>query len=234
MPLDSEASEITPTEIQSDYAERCLAAPEVGPCKASMRHYHYDGAAGGCRVFIYGGCQGNRNNYDTEESCMAACTVSVLPSSRKSSADDMSKVSTQYKEACVVGSDPGPCRASFPMFYFDHATQSCQGFTYGGCKGNQNRYSSASECSARCSGGQDHFEEHGDHKEPSHWWPGFFLIFTLAAISALLLATLILMVVRRVRRQRRTSQSDKEELLTSRLPSYERLPETESPEGAVA
>lgn len=46
--------------------------------------------------------------------------------------------------------DPGPCRAAFTMFYYDASTSTCQSFIYGGCRGNNNRYSSLEECMASC------------------------------------------------------------------------------------
>lgn len=46
--------------------------------------------------------------------------------------------------------DPGPCRAAFPMFYYNPRTESCQSFIYGGCRGNKNQYSSIEECMNHC------------------------------------------------------------------------------------
>lgn len=57
-----------------------------------------------------------------------------------------------YIAACVVSSDPGPCRAAFWMYYFEPKTQTCQQFIYGGCKGNKNRYSTVEECMSNCAG----------------------------------------------------------------------------------
>ncbi|XP_072288336.1 kunitz-type protease inhibitor 1-like [Eucyclogobius newberryi] len=58
----------------------CLAAPKVGPCRASFTRWRYDAAAQLCRNFTYGGCKGNYNNFLSATACEAACrniTVSL-------------------------------------------------------------------------------------------------------------------------------------------------------------
>ncbi|XP_035477824.1 kunitz-type protease inhibitor 2 isoform X2 [Scophthalmus maximus] len=187
--------------------EHCAAEPQVGPCRAAFQHWFYNSQTGICQSFIYGGCRGNKNNYVSKESCMATCSVSVLPSSKKSSADD---VSSDYKDQCTVTPDPGPCRAAFPKFYFDHNTGTCQSFLYGGCRGNHNRYGSMEECLTHCSR-DGSFDSRG--KTRHRWTAAFFVFVTLAAISVLLLVTLVLISLRRHRLSRRPSVSDKEELL---------------------
>lgn len=53
--------------------EVCTLEPETGPCRASMPRWHFDMNQKKCLRFIYGGCAGNRNNFDSEEYCMAVC-----------------------------------------------------------------------------------------------------------------------------------------------------------------
>ncbi|XP_039986880.1 kunitz-type protease inhibitor 2 [Xiphias gladius] len=210
-----------------EYAERCEAAPQVGPCRAAFQKWYHNSQTGNCESFIYGGCRGNKNNYVSKESCVATCTVSVLPSPKKSSADD--SVSTEYKDQCMATPDPGPCRAAFPEFYYNHKDNTCQSFIYGGCHGNQNRYGTAEECMTRCSR-DGSFESRG--KTRSRWTAAFFLFATLAAISALLLVTLVLISLKRHRLSRRPlSVSDKEELLSDpeEQSSLESLTVPESP-----
>ncbi len=54
-------------------ANACELPPEAGDCQAAFRRWYYDAAAGECRVFVYGGCGGNANNFETAEACAAAC-----------------------------------------------------------------------------------------------------------------------------------------------------------------
>uniref|UniRef100_A0AAQ4Q995 Amyloid beta (A4) precursor-like protein 2 n=1 Tax=Gasterosteus aculeatus aculeatus TaxID=481459 RepID=A0AAQ4Q995_GASAC len=51
----------------------CALEAETGPCRASMPRWHFDMSQRKCVRFIYGGCAGNRNNFDSEEYCMAVC-----------------------------------------------------------------------------------------------------------------------------------------------------------------
>uniref|UniRef100_A0A8C1X2K3 Amyloid beta (A4) precursor-like protein 2 n=1 Tax=Cyprinus carpio TaxID=7962 RepID=A0A8C1X2K3_CYPCA len=51
----------------------CSLEAETGPCRASMPRWHFDIQQRKCVHFIYGGCAGNRNNFDSEEYCMAVC-----------------------------------------------------------------------------------------------------------------------------------------------------------------
>ncbi|KAI4795210.1 hypothetical protein KUCAC02_031571 [Chaenocephalus aceratus] len=210
------------------FAERCGADPEAGPCRAAFQNWFYSRETGSCQTFIYGGCQGNENNYETKQHCMDTCTVRVLPSSRKApppAADEDS-------EACTVTSDPGPCRAAFPMFYYDLNTASCQPFLYGGCRGNRNRYSSLEDCMARCQN-TGSFDTRG--KARDRWTAAVFLFVTLAVVSTLLLTTLVIITLRRHRLSRRLSSfSDKEELLPDEQSSVESLNVSESPKPAQA
>nr|XP_019961120.1 PREDICTED: kunitz-type serine protease inhibitor 6-like [Paralichthys olivaceus] len=211
------------TDMSADgYAERCAAEPQVGPCRAALQRWFYNHRTGTCQSFIYGGCRGNKNNYISKERCMAACAVSVQPSSKKSAND----VSTENKDECRLTPDPGPCRAAFTNFFFNPNTGTCHSFLYGGCNGNVNRYSTLEECMSHCS--QDgSFDTRG--KSRNRWTAAFFLFITLASISALLLVTLILVSLRRHRLSRRSSISDKEELLHNDQSSVDSLTLPESP-----
>lgn len=48
--------------------------PKVtGPCKASFMKWYFNGV--NCSQFVYGGCGGNGNRFDTEATCLATCVV---------------------------------------------------------------------------------------------------------------------------------------------------------------
>ncbi|XP_029963729.1 amyloid beta precursor like protein 2 isoform X3 [Salarias fasciatus] len=57
----------------------CTLEAETGPCRASMPRWHFDLSQRKCVRFIYGGCAGNRNNFDSEEYCMAVCKRLITP-----------------------------------------------------------------------------------------------------------------------------------------------------------
>lgn len=51
----------------------CFLPSETGDCRASFVKFHYDRTDGVCKSFTYGGCNGNRNNFDTIEQCLQYC-----------------------------------------------------------------------------------------------------------------------------------------------------------------
>jgi hypothetical protein len=53
--------------------DACNAMPESGNCEAYFERWYHDPATGLCRSFVYGGCGGNENNYQTFEECQKAC-----------------------------------------------------------------------------------------------------------------------------------------------------------------
>ncbi|KAL2095702.1 hypothetical protein ACEWY4_007850 [Coilia grayii] len=57
----------------------CSLEAETGPCRASMPRWAFDMRQRKCVRFIYGGCAGNRNNFDSEEYCMAVCKRLITP-----------------------------------------------------------------------------------------------------------------------------------------------------------
>ena len=51
----------------------CTLPKQTGPCKARYRRFYYDNISGQCKEFIYGGCQGNANNFETINKCETKC-----------------------------------------------------------------------------------------------------------------------------------------------------------------
>ena len=45
----------------------------MGVCKSFLKRFHYDGKTGLCRPFIFSGCKGNANNFETVNDCVQAC-----------------------------------------------------------------------------------------------------------------------------------------------------------------
>jgi hypothetical protein len=59
----------------------CELPPDVGPCDGAFPRYYYNPGSGECEVFIYGGCEGNANNFETLEACEAGCAPVPVESS---------------------------------------------------------------------------------------------------------------------------------------------------------
>uniref|UniRef100_A0A8C7IHT4 Amyloid beta (A4) precursor-like protein 2 n=1 Tax=Oncorhynchus kisutch TaxID=8019 RepID=A0A8C7IHT4_ONCKI len=72
---ESQDEDKTLTEVKAV----CTLEAETGPCRASMARWHFDMTTRKCVRFVYGGCAGNRNNFDSEEYCMAVCKRLTVP-----------------------------------------------------------------------------------------------------------------------------------------------------------
>jgi hypothetical protein len=105
----------------------CDQPKAIGPCLAALPRFYFNSKTGKCEKFVYGGCQGNSNNFKTEADCKATCV-----------------------NVCSLPKKPGPCKGSFPRYYFDIKSGECKKFIYGGCQGNGNNFVSKSECEKTC------------------------------------------------------------------------------------
>uniref|UniRef100_A0AAQ4P7R0 Amyloid-beta A4 protein n=1 Tax=Gasterosteus aculeatus aculeatus TaxID=481459 RepID=A0AAQ4P7R0_GASAC len=76
----------TTESVEEVVRDVCWANAETGPCRAMLSRWFFDHQEGRCAQFIYGGCGGNRNNFDSEEYCLSVCS-SVIPTATPSSPD---------------------------------------------------------------------------------------------------------------------------------------------------
>lgn len=53
-------------------------------------------------------------------------------------------------EQCIIDKDRGSCRDFKVKWFFDMEYGGCSRFWYGGCEGNDNRFSSQEECKQKC------------------------------------------------------------------------------------
>ncbi|XP_023338357.1 uncharacterized protein LOC111709022 [Eurytemora carolleeae] len=56
---------------------------------------------------------------------------------------------------CLLAKDIGPCRMALPQYFFNNKTAQCEIFLYGGCDGNENRFSDLESCENQCISNQE-------------------------------------------------------------------------------
>jgi len=55
--------------------DRCNLPFDSGPCQANFYRYFFNSDTNNCAIFVYGGCRGNNNNFDTPEQCRNTCNA---------------------------------------------------------------------------------------------------------------------------------------------------------------
>jgi Kunitz/Bovine pancreatic trypsin inhibitor domain len=84
--------------------------PEVGPCRGTIPRWSFDPTSQTCKRFLYGGCQGNGNNFADSSECLKVCgggatghvapaNVSITVPERLKSAN----TSVALNELCLTG-----------------------------------------------------------------------------------------------------------------------------------
>ncbi|XP_033162682.1 papilin isoform X2 [Drosophila mauritiana] len=119
----------------SENLPTCEQPVESGPCAGNFERWYYDNETDICRPFTYGGCKGNKNNYPTEHACNYNCRQPGV---------------LKAKDICEIPAEVGECANYVTSWYYDTQDQACRQFYYGGCGGNENRFSTEESCLARC------------------------------------------------------------------------------------
>ncbi len=118
-----------PIATCTDEPNVCRLPAEVGPCDAAIPRWFFNSQSGRCERFIYGGCGGNRNNFQTAEACEERCDDTPI---------------------CEQPQVVGPCEAAIPRWFFNQETDQCERFLYGGCQGNDNNFLTLEQCKDSC------------------------------------------------------------------------------------
>jgi hypothetical protein len=97
-------------------------------CPSTCDNYNNDSI--GCTLQCVEGCFCREGTVEHERGCVIP---QLCPNHR-----------------CQQPVDSGPCRGSFPKYYYNSYTKKCENFTYGGCAGNDNRFETLEECQEEC------------------------------------------------------------------------------------
>jgi len=117
---------------KQEASDVCDQPAETGVCRGLFPRYFFNKATGQCEKFIYGGCGGNENNFETKEQCANQCGARA------------------DANLCALPAETGRCKAYIPRYYFDQSTGTCERFIFGGCGGNGNNFKTLEECHNVC------------------------------------------------------------------------------------
>ncbi|EZA46407.1 Papilin [Ooceraea biroi] len=130
--------------VQPKGKAACFLPKIAGPCEGYHPKWYYDADRKQCGQFIYGGCLGNANKFETREECAELC---VTP-------DDIGKtlpiLAEITRDSCDQPKEQGPCAGNFTRWYFNKEAQTCEQFIYGGCKANDNNFPTEIACHQQC------------------------------------------------------------------------------------
>jgi Kunitz/Bovine pancreatic trypsin inhibitor domain/Trypsin Inhibitor like cysteine rich domain len=98
--------------------------------------------------------------------CFAPCIPGCLCKEGYERNDKGDCVKKEKEPPCEQPIVAGPCKARMPRWAYDKVSKKCIQFNYGGCGGNDNRYTSKEDCEQACPcadddkcGLNEHYEE---------------------------------------------------------------------------
>ena len=59
--------------IKVSAVERCNMKADYGRCHGQQLHWHFDSRTQLCHSFLYSGCGGNANRFDSHMACASVC-----------------------------------------------------------------------------------------------------------------------------------------------------------------
>ncbi|XP_073996018.1 proteoglycan-like sulfated glycoprotein papilin isoform X3 [Rhodnius prolixus] len=132
-----------PVKIEQD---TCFLAADTGDCYNYTQRYYFDTLENRCKLFYYGGCGGNGNNFFTDLACQKRCQPQALTEQPPL---------TFTTDMCYLPSERGGCSESLVRWFYDRSDGVCKQFQYSGCQGNGNQFRTEAECVYSCSDVQD-------------------------------------------------------------------------------
>jgi hypothetical protein len=110
---EEEEAETDPVETEETGAvgnknAYCTEPLERGPCRGYLKKYGYDSGSNSCKTFIFGGCSGNKNNFNSIQDCRHKCVLKDGESHAvKTTTTAEPKTTETPKELCESDKNPG-------------------------------------------------------------------------------------------------------------------------------
>uniref|UniRef100_A0A914I3N7 Papilin n=1 Tax=Globodera rostochiensis TaxID=31243 RepID=A0A914I3N7_GLORO len=130
---------------------------------ANVPKWYFNAALGKCALFFWSGCGGNGNRFQSKSECENLCQREILARTHR-----------RTGRACAQTMDAGPCEDLVTMWYFDAVQEQCRRFTFGGCRGNANRFVARADCESQCvaavanTSGDSHLNANDNFGVPQH------------------------------------------------------------------
>ncbi|KAK6030499.1 Kunitz/Bovine pancreatic trypsin inhibitor domain protein [Ostertagia ostertagi] len=144
----------------------CKLPREQGNCGTYSNRWWFNAKTGNCEEFIYSGCQGNANNFETYKECQDYCRdARSEPQCIQGTALTDSNGNfiicggtTAASTTCPAnhycyydGTTYGCCPTqAVTRWYYDSTTRTCQTYSFNGCDGNSNNFATQQDCKDYC------------------------------------------------------------------------------------
>ncbi|CAD5222673.1 unnamed protein product [Bursaphelenchus okinawaensis] len=124
--------------VQPAKSPQCQYQPDWGPCNMLRQQWFYNVTSGTCAQFLWGGCGGNTNRFETFEECQRVCEIPGGAPPPK-------------KDPCIEKLDRGKwCEPMSNRYYYHQKSGTCKGFHYTGCGKSNNNFIELEDCQRIC------------------------------------------------------------------------------------
>ncbi|XP_006189298.1 tissue factor pathway inhibitor isoform X1 [Camelus ferus] len=154
---NSTDAELPPLKLVHSF---CALKADDGPCKAMMKRFFFNIHTQQCEEFVYGGCEGNQNRFESLEECKEKCTRDYPKKIRTKTI-----LQKEKPDFCFLEEDAGICRGYITRYFYNNQSKQCERFKYGGCLGNLNNFESLEECKNTCGDELNDFQVN-DYRTP--------------------------------------------------------------------
>ncbi|CAH3147100.1 unnamed protein product [Pocillopora meandrina] len=91
-------------QLQGNIPGQCLLPHSEGPCRAAFQRWYYNKERRKCITFLYGGCEGNANNFYTKSACKVFCMQQNRSSAREINQKPSQKVDNHHTTVSSLSS----------------------------------------------------------------------------------------------------------------------------------